>query len=269
MTSRRAVEFACPACLAPFPDGGYACSCGERFEAVDGIPDMVFPRDLAPEEAEPAANYERAARLGIYDRVVAERYAEAGADLEGFRTWLIDQVGSHPGGAVLEVGCGTGGNFQGLRAKVGPEGQIVAVDLSGQMLLRARPRGEGGPGRVVLSRANAARLPFADGTFDAALNLGAVAPVPDPGQAVRELARVVRPGGRVVFGDESIPPWLRENAALKERAEGAPFLRKEVPLAAIPAEAREVHLRWTDLETLYVVSFVNGGATVHEAGVRG
>lgn len=101
-----------------------------------------------------------------------------------------------PGDSVLDVCTGTGVWTPLLRKAVGPSGRVVGVDFSGGML-----RG----GRAVLARAgapcvqgDATRLPFVDDEFDAATVAFGIRNVGDVEQAFREMARVVRPGGRVV-----------------------------------------------------------------------
>jgi len=90
---------------------------------------------------------------------------------------------------VLDVGCGTGGDVRAL----GVGG--VGVDASAVMCGRTRRRG------VAVARADARFLPFADGAFGAVGSDRVVQHLEDPAGAVAELARVVRPGGRLVLAD--------------------------------------------------------------------
>jgi SAM-dependent methyltransferase len=108
---------------------------------------------------------------------------------------------------VLEVGCGIG---------VGPANlarthtcRVTGVDRSAEMIewSRRRAREHGVEDRVDLRVADATALPFADGSFDVAFAESVLAFVDDPGQALREMVRVVRPGGHVGF-NESI--WTRD-----------------------------------------------------------
>jgi ubiquinone/menaquinone biosynthesis C-methylase UbiE len=98
-------------------------------------------------------------------------------------------------GLVLDVPAGTG-LFTGKALAGRPGGPlIVAVDLSGQMLRRARRRlGD----RAVYVEADVAQLPFREGAFPAAHSANGFHLFPSPSLAAQELARVTRPGGRVV-----------------------------------------------------------------------
>jgi ubiquinone/menaquinone biosynthesis C-methylase UbiE len=96
---------------------------------------------------------------------------------------------------VLEVGVGTGAGILFY-----PEGAVVAgVDLSSGMLERARRRVDASRGGPDLVLGDAQCLGFADGAFDSAAATFVFCSVPDPVRGLRELRRVVRPGGRILL----------------------------------------------------------------------
>ncbi|MER6776718.1 MULTISPECIES: methyltransferase domain-containing protein [unclassified Streptomyces] len=105
----------------------------------------------------------------------------------------VAEFGLRPGDRVLDAGCGTGRALPALRAAVGPAGTVLGADLTPQMLAAARRAGRDGQGTLLL--ADVARLPLRDGVLDAVFAAGLVAHLPDPEANLRELARVVRPGG--------------------------------------------------------------------------
>jgi SAM-dependent methyltransferase len=115
-----------------------------------------------------------------------------GDDLPAY-TAAVEVAQLRPGGTVVDVGCGTGRALTPLRAAVGPAGTVVGLDLTPEMLADATARGE------VLIQADACRLPFGDRTLDAIFAAGLLMHLPDPDAGLRELARVVRPGGRLVL----------------------------------------------------------------------
>jgi SAM-dependent methyltransferase len=105
---------------------------------------------------------------------------------------LADAVGVEPGARVLDVGCGPGGLAHELSTRVGAE-NVAAIDPAPQFAQACRDRNPGADVRVGVAE----DLPWADGTFDAALSSLVIAFMSDPDQGVREMARVTKPGGRV------------------------------------------------------------------------
>lgn len=109
----------------------------------------------------------------------------------------LTAVGAAPdGAAVLDVPCGGGIALRGLRA--GQRVRYVAADISPVMLERTRRRAARRSTGVELVTADMHRLPFDDGEFDLCVSFNGLHVLPQPELAVQELARCVRPGGRVV-----------------------------------------------------------------------
>lgn len=122
-------------------------------------------------------------------------------------------TGLRPGGRAVDVCCGTGDLTGVMARQVGAAGRVVGIDFSEPMLRVGRRRLAGAPwARTArLDLANALALPFADDTFDCAAIGFALRNVADIPAALAEMARVVRPGGRVVALEISRPKsrWIR------------------------------------------------------------
>ena len=112
----------------------------------------------------------------------------------------VDRLGLQPGMAVLDVGCGTGASALPAAERVGPRGQVIAVDLAEQMLAEGRLKAERlGLKNVDFMRGDMTELGFPDGHFDGVVCVFAVFFVPDMERQVAELWRMVRPGGQLAI----------------------------------------------------------------------
>lgn len=113
-------------------------------------------------------------------------------------TWCCDQAAPVPGQRVLDIACGTG--LPGLLAarRVGPEGRVVGIDLAPEMLAAARRKARAaGLDNIEFLEMDAERLEFDEGSFDAGTCACGLMFFPDAATALREMHRVLRPGGRL------------------------------------------------------------------------
>ncbi|MGW1780605.1 class I SAM-dependent methyltransferase [Streptomyces sp. NPDC002143] len=109
----------------------------------------------------------------------------------------VGELGLHEGDRVLDAGCGTGRALTPLRAAVGRSGVVVGADLTPAMLEAAVRAGRDRDGRLVV--ADVAALPLRSESLDAVFAAGLIAHLPRPAENLRELARVVRPGGTLAL----------------------------------------------------------------------
>ena len=127
----------------------------------------------------------------------SEVYARAMAAARRYIGPLRPRIGAlnfQAGARVLDIGCGPGDITARLGRAVGPGGLAVGLDLSRPMLaIAAREAAD----NVAHVRADATKLPFADAAFDAVHSAYAIQLVPDPAGMISEMARVLRPGGRL------------------------------------------------------------------------
>ena len=141
--------------------------------------------------------WDRKARL--YDLLTAP--AERMMGLARGRAWVFRRV---PRGRVLVVGAGTGKNLSYY-----PEGaRVIATDLSSGMLARAMEKVAGSPENVRFVVTDAEDLAFKDGVFDRIVVTCVFCSVPDPVRGLREVRRVLRPGGEVVLLEHMRPGGL-------------------------------------------------------------
>jgi demethylmenaquinone methyltransferase / 2-methoxy-6-polyprenyl-1,4-benzoquinol methylase len=156
------------------------------------------PQTGTLEEPQVRAMFDRIAR--VYD--LMNSVMTAGLH-HRWRRRAADLAAVSPGDRVLDVACGTGDLSLELAGRVGPGGEVVGCDFSEQMLELARRKAAAEPipptrAPLRFEWANALELPYADDEFAAATVGFGARNFADLEQGLRELARVVRPGGRVV-----------------------------------------------------------------------
>ncbi len=202
-------ELVCPACLGPLE--GRACAgCGRAYPEVAGLPDLRLASDrflgLAAERAKAGRLAEVAPTTDLAG--LASAYYAMTPDVDPARRsrYLGHILGAEArgaalaallpmGGRIVEVGCGTGGLLAaGARLGLAIEG----VDIASRWLVVARRRLDDEGLSVPMVAASAERLPYPDGSVDAIVADSLLEHLDDPSAAVREWARVLKPGGSLV-----------------------------------------------------------------------
>lgn len=118
-----------------------------------------------------------------------------------WRARAADMAALSPGASALDVATGTGDLAVELQRRVGPDGEVVGSDFSERMLDLAREKAPG----LRFEHGNALALPYEDDSFDAATAGFGARNFSDLPQGLREMTRVVRPGGRVVILEITTP----------------------------------------------------------------
>ena len=118
-----------------------------------------------------------------------------------------------PGERVVDVGCGAGCDSLIAARMVGADGSVVGVDMTPAMLAKARQSAaEAGSANVTFREGFAEALPVPDGWADVVISNGALNLVPDKAAALQEMARVLKPGGRVQIADILVQQPVPESA---------------------------------------------------------
>ena len=178
-----------------------------------------------------------------------------------WRERAVDLAGVEPGGRVLDVATGTGDLAIALRRRVGASGEVIGSDFSERMLELARTKAHD----VRFENGNALDLPYDDRSFDAATVGFGARNFSDLARGLSELARVVRPGGRVVVLELTTPErpplswffrlWFDQLVPLLGRVAGDPDAYTYLPtsvrrfpnargLAAAMSAVGLVNVRW-------------------------
>lgn len=166
----------------------------------------------------------------------------------------LAMLAPQPGEQVLDLGCGSGWFCRALAPLVAPGGQVIGVDLSPKAVnLSARLSGGTEPGGAMFELADGRCLPFADGSFDAAVCISVLGFCDEPEGVLAELRRVLCPGARLVaassdedtrlynshdrdlgrrvmraIADRGRDPWAGRRLAFQLRSAGFQVAREEV-----------------------------------------
>ncbi|MFF4282363.1 class I SAM-dependent methyltransferase [Streptomyces kronopolitis] len=166
----------------------------------------------------------------------------------------VAELGLREGDRVLDAGCGTGRALPALRSAVGPRGTVLGADLTPEMLAAAVRAGRGGAARLLL--ADVTRLPLPDAALDAVFAAGLLSHLPHSAGGLAELARVVRPGGRLALFH---PVGRAALAARKGRPLTPDDLRAESNLRPLLTAAGWELIRYEDEDARYLALAVRRG----------
>src|SRR5262249_34953051 len=236
---------------------------GRRFAIEARVPNLMWPPELSEIETRTKGEYDHVAET-IYDTAVDWEFAAFYEDENKVRESMVDMVDPKPGHRILEVGCGTGRDSFRLARRLGPRGALFLQDLSPNMVhtcIRKMMQYDAEMHfqcALHYSISNATYLPFPPNFFDAVFHFGGCNQFSDRKRASAEFARVVKLGGIVLYGDESVAPWLRGTEFGGIVSTNNPLFRHELPLDSVPACARDVTVRWIIANCFYVITFRKG-----------
>lgn len=172
----------------------------KTYAAVSREPDrdFIFPTGRAWAE-----------ELGYPDELarVPDSAAESFAGVANL--WELGRL--RPGDRVLDVGCGSATDTLIASQMVGSSGRVVGIDMTAEMLAKARAAAAAmGARNVEFVAGQAERLPFEDGSFDVVISNGVIDLIPEKDLALGEIYRVLEPGGRLQFADVTIQSPVSE-----------------------------------------------------------
>ncbi len=266
-----ALEFIrCPACHGSLTaaagqageemdEGELKCAgCGHAWPVRSGMPHLVFPEELQGQDARSRKLWDRIARF--YDWIAALTGVMQGVSGAEVQRDLIARLDLRSGCAVLETAAGTGSNLKVIAEQMGEQLTTFGLDLSPRTLTRAarRLRDFRPPPELVVG--NTAHLPFADNVFHAVLDGYGTKYYSDKGRAIREMLRVVKPGGKVVITDLGLPPEKPRSFRQRLLLLWIPGFADGSPIDLIPDDVKELKLEWDAHETAYTIEFRKAGA---------
>ena len=236
--------------------GRFISPNGPNYEISNGIPDLTYPPLLHELDEKARIFYNQ--RADAYDKYLHLTFETFGENETTTRNKMIDTLQLLPHYKVLEVSAGTGRDSELIAKRLDSTGKLYLQDISPIMLDRCVSRLKNASVPIEFSLSNGCWLPFPDHFFDSVYHFGGLGEFSDIPRALAEFARVTKIGGRVVFGDESMPPWLRNTRFAKIMSTTNPQFAADLPLQHIPVCAREVTVRWIIGGVFYLIDFVVG-----------
>lgn len=218
----------------------------------DGIYNLFFGEELDDITKEQKEYYDLNA--SIYDDVAHLTFDIQNEDEDKVREDFINWLDVKSNHTVLDLSCGTGKDSVGIAKKL-ETGSLYCADISQEMLKKCKEKVNKHNVNAIYCLANAEYLPFKDNSFDRLISFGGLNVFGNIQQALKEMARVVKPGGKVLVGDESMPPWLYNTEFGKILLNNNPLFKFEIPLKEIPIEARNVIVRWIIGGVYYMIEF--------------
>jgi ubiquinone/menaquinone biosynthesis C-methylase UbiE len=229
---------------------------GREYEIRDGIPSLIFPKELGVEQREALDYYDGVA--DVYDDVANLSFSIQYVDEQQARKDFVKRLNLTPTARVLELACGTGRDSVNIADELGENGQLYLQDLSRSMLMQCTKKVSNATVPVEFSTGNACYLPFPDHYFDAVYSFGGLGVFGDIRRSLKEIVRVCKIGAKVVVGDESMAPWLYESEYGHILLNNNPLFKNVLPLADIPVEARNLSVQWVIGGVYYLIEFEVG-----------
>lgn len=251
------ITYYCPYCkneALKIAENGLQCSNNHFISFIEGTNIPVF--DCADEDTN-EYTIEEAAK--IHDNSLRWVFKTFGGDEESLRNSLLSRLHLKKNQSILITGVGAGNDLPQLAKMVGKNAMITAQDYSKQMLLSAVDRVNTiynlSDYNIEFSVSDASNLPYANNSFDAVYHFGGINLFSDIKNGIKEMDRVAKDGGRVVFCDEGMAPCMKNSEYGKMLINNNYLYAYEAPLEYIPMNAKDVNLSWEVSNCFYVIDY--------------
>ena len=172
----------------------------------DDIINLSYP-EILPEEEQNIMNWYKN-NYQVYDDYLPITFDTFNVNEKEVRESMIDALDIQPGDKVLETGAGTGRDSEIIASRLGSEGEFHVTDIYSDILRLSKDKLNDCDPTIYHAIVNAIHLPYPDNYFDKYYHFGGWNTFSDKKKAFEEVNRVVKPGGKVIVGDESMPEWL-------------------------------------------------------------
>lgn len=249
--------YCCPFCkseLTVTVEKKLVCSCARTFDFDEETNIVFFEKQ---EKNKNEYSIEKAAE--VHDNALSWLLEAHNTTEDKFRQDILDVLRLEYGQKCLITGVGAGNDLPYICEKLGNDGVIFAQDIAEEMLFAAKHRVDEKFGlndfHIHFCLSDAVNLPYQDNFFDVVYHFGGINLFSDIRKGIFEMDRVVKNGGRVVFGDEGLADWLVDTEFGKMLIKNNPLYKHKIPLEFLPPTARNVQINWTINNCYYLVSF--------------
>lgn len=224
----------------------------------NGIPNFLATYALGDLQKINLDIYNQSFSVERYRNELNWLYTTFGEDEIEFRRRNVEKLQICRGQRILVTGCGLGSDLLPILEAVGAEGEVYAQDLAPEMVYASARYAASlsiDTGNIHFSISDAQNLPFPDDFFDGVFHFGGINLFDDIRLAIAEMSRVTKLGGRVVFGDESVAPWLRNTDYGRAAICNNSLWKVQTPIDLLPENATDVSLTWVFGNCFYLICF--------------
>jgi ubiquinone/menaquinone biosynthesis C-methylase UbiE/uncharacterized protein YbaR (Trm112 family) len=227
------------------------------YQIENGLVDFAYPEELKSSDKEFNDKYQESA--ASYDIGMEWLFSSFFETEDSVRNQLVSLLKLKKSDFVLNMGCGSGSDSPYILKYLDDKGKLFHADLSGNLLHIAKKKlAPPAKNNLEYFISNGSYLPFASQTFDAVFHFGGINIFSEKQKAIQEMTRVTKVGGRVVFGDESVAPWLSKKLYGKVLKNANPLYKHTPPIHLLPSNAKEVSLHYVLGNAFYAIAFTVG-----------
>lgn len=237
-------------------EGELSDDAGHSYPIIKGIPHFFDPIWFKKSEKEVIKSYNTNALS--YDYGIEFFFKTLKVDETKLRKQITGMLEFSSTGKVLEIACGTGKDSEFLDRRINEGGKLYLQDASLPMIELCHSKLSKTKNRVEFALTHSEYLPFDDKVFDAVFHFGGINEFANINKTIEEMTRITKIGGKVVIGDESLSPWLRDTLFGKLLTNSNPLFKHNVPLEHLPNNAKEVQINWIAEGTFYVIKYTVG-----------
>jgi ubiquinone/menaquinone biosynthesis C-methylase UbiE len=244
-----------------------------EYEVKNDIPNLTYPNVLPDSDSKSKSWYDENA--DVYDELIPLTFDTFGVNELEVRKKMITELNIEGHHKILETGSGTGRDSLLMGELLDEQGELHLTDISLPILEKAVSKFKHTDYKTYFTLVNASYLPYPDNYFDCYYHFGGFNTFDDKKRAFAEISRVVKVGGKVVVGDESMPPWYRDTEFGKVLMNSNPHYCYELPLNDMHSSARDVKVEWIIGGVFYYITYTVGEGAPHAdidfeiPGIRG